>query len=808
MISCLLAASLPLWFCADFDSPTEFEGKRIELVIPAGKKVEGKFGNGYAFVSPQKRAENLVLRLNDYEMLKSFPSKDGAFACWFKTADTNAPVGAAFSLGSFWSFRWGWVRDGFQVGPNARKQTLKFKKPIGKSTAWRHFVATWNEKALRAYLDGEEILCKENQSLEPLEIKPGDVLRFGSGTEGSPYACGYVMDDMAIFARSLTAEEVKDLSSGKKPLRTKKKDLEYYDYFKGVPRPASMDDTMIFSWGGHKNSTLEFLKKIGINTVCVSSMNTARARKVAQAGFAVNIRYENSPEWKRIWGKEGPQDVMDRTEAALSPYRTLKAWRSTLVNSEVYNGRIIFRASSNELWKAWAKKVNGGEVDFTMETPLRLDYKTLGIKPYQGILPDDNPTLNTLFWFGEKGHPVYYVNELNRRVIKKLNPDNVVWSEPSPSAIGLDMIADWMYDYSIYGMLQEYIFCYGEARSKNTKFMPTFGGSYCGNPSPAGKHATKLDKDGKPKKIAIAPSVDDMKIRCWMAIASTPVDAISFWDDGAWCHGAENAKKLLEDPNAYVSHVAEIDFADRFGEFMHKEFIPALKKFKGVPNVTAPVAILKAPEAHFAGTERWTYYKYPRLLARTLSALGVTYDVLYNDEITAKNLSKYKYVILPMGFALTKAHYDALSAASKTTTIVTDSYCKFTFEKQEPLVMKFVDHHGLKNPKRLLTTEPITEWAKKNMDEIRKASVAWTDRDGIDAFTFVKQLPNGRKAVIVINDARENRSLWPNLCTAEWYRSIAAKNTITLHINTPKGEIVKTYDFKPAEAKVFEVPEE
>lgn len=808
MMSLLAAAVLPLWFCADFDSPAEYKGQRIELPMLDGAKVEGRTGNGYAFTSSKRRAENRMLRLSDYVMLKTFPSKDGSFVCWFKSADTNAQTGAAFSLGSFWSFRWGWNGDGFRIGPQ-RKEFLKFKKPIGKSASWRHFAATWNEKALCAYLDGEEILRKENVSLESLNINKGDIFRLGSGPEGTPYACGLVMDDVAIVSKALSQDEVKKLCSQKTPLRTAKKEMPEYEYFKDIPRPKTMDDPMVFSWGGHKNSTLEFLKKIGINTISVTSQNPNRARTVAEAGFCVNIRFENSGQWRRLWGDGGSKKIMEYANEALSQYKSLKAWRSTLVNSEVYNGNVIFAASSNELWRTWAKKlVEGGEVDFTLLRPLRLDYKTLGLAPYQGILPKDNPTLNTLLWFSEKGHPVYQVNNYNSKVIKRLNPENVVWSEPSPSAIGLDMISDWMYDYSTSAMMQEFAFTYGKARAQKTKYMPTFGGSYHGDYKPVGVHPTAVGKDGKPLKIGFAPSVDEMKIKCWMAIGATKVEALSFWDDGGWCFGAENAKKIAQDPAAVVPNVAEIDFADRFGSFMHNEYLPALKTFKGIENAPAPVAILKADETQFAGTERWTYYKYPRLLARTLTKFGVVYDTLYSREITPENLAKYKYVILPMGCALTKEHYDALCAVKDTTTIVTDLYCKLKFPNQESVPARFVDHHGRNNPKRLLTTAPFEEWAKKHIDELRKASAAWSDRDGLDAFTFVKKFPDGRKAVIVVNDAREERSLWPQFCTNELYRAIAAKNRITLHINTPAGEQVKTYDFKPAETKVIWLPSE
>nr|MCR5839561.1 hypothetical protein [Kiritimatiellia bacterium] len=75
---------------------------------------------------------------------------------------------------------------------------------------------------------------------------------------------------------------------------------------------------------------------------------------------------------------------------------------------------------------------------------------------------------------------------------------------------------------------------------------------------------------------------------------------------------------------------------------------------------------------------------------------------------------------------------------------------------------------------------------------------------GKDAYTFVKELPDGGKVVVVVNDKRENRSLWPQFCMNKRYRAIAAPNRVTLHVNLSGGEKVEVLDLAPAEAKILE----
>lgn len=801
----LVAAALPLWFCADFDAPAELNGESIETVSVAGVRAQGRFGEGFAFVSDKRRCENEFIRLKDSELLKAFPSTNGTFVCWFRSVDEKSPMGAAFALGKDWNFRWGWDGGCFRFSADRRQGVISFGNVLRPTANWRHFAATWNPDEIVVYLNGVVVGRKEKPDLDMARVSPGDALWFGSGPgrRDNP-ACGFVMDDLAIISRALTASEVAELVSSDSPIRMAPRGpLPEHDYFQDMPVPCASARPIVLSWGGNGGGSLQFLRELGVNTVNVDARNTERAREVARAGFCVNVRLENSGDWRRIWS--GTNDVLTRARAVLRPYRTLGAWRSTLVNSEVYQFTRVLAASSNEQWRSWAAKDMGRTPDLRVQMrPVRVDYEALGIAPCEGVLPDDFPAEATISWAVERGHPVSQVNRINRVAVKELSPDNVVWSEPSPSARGLDMLADWMYAYDTTDCLHDFVSAHARARSRGVSYMPTLSGSYHGIwHIPVGRHPTALGKDGKPLPVGLAQSCDEVKIKCWMALGAAPLSCLSLFNAAAWEKGAANAAKFASDPQSPITLVAETDFASRFGVFMRESFLPQWERLKGVGNASAPIALLQPDELQYAGKDRWTYGKYSSLIGQTLARGPVAFDVLCNDEICAERLARYRYVILPMGNVLKRSRYDALCAVAGKTRVVTDATCRLKLPYAEQIPMRFDDNKN--HPDRMrVTTEPLESWLAAHRDELRRASFAWSEQDGRSAFTFVKQRANGRKTVIVVNDAREERSLWPEFCTDARYRPMGAPNRISVHFNLPDGERVEALDFAPAEAKVFD----
>ena len=803
VVSTFLLASLPLWFCADFDQPSELGGFLFEQNMAAGRIVEGRFGRGYAFESEKPRAEHEFWRISDKERLADFPWKEGSFACWFKGGDSEKTLEAFFSYGGFWSFDWALSGAGFNASAG-RGAGVSFKPTLRGTNVWRHIVATWCEERLAVYLDGRLLAEKAKPERTDMRSVKRAVLRFGTGGEGRP-ASGLVLDDIAVFSRSLTADEAKELAASDGPLRapgTANPPLR--DEFADAAEPPPEGTFVLHSWGGGVGESTAFRKTMGLNCINVNAGDVQSVRACVREGFLVNLRLENSHDWKTRTKAE----IRQRAERLLSPYRNLKHWRSTLVNSEVYGAYGVVAAMSNAAWRAFATHRLGHEPEACFGfAPPALDYGKLGVAPFSGVLPTDCRSLNTLQWFMEEGDPVFRVNRLDGDVVHALRPDVTVWSEPSPSAIGLDMLADWIYDYGTDYCLYNFRWMDAHARAQGVRFMPTLSGSYHHSWEPSGKHPQAKDKKGAPLAVRLAQSCDETMIKTWMALGATKADALSYFNAGFWEQGAENARAFAADPSTPVPYLAETDFAERYGRFIREEFQPVAARLRNAPNARAKLAFVPLPESMQAGTARWAPYHYHRMIGTCLARGPVAFDMLDAREICPEVLAQYRYVLVPMiGGVITKAHYEAFCAVAEKTKVVVDAYCNVDIPNAEKLsALKHGGWTGGKAPTPVdeAAQRELGAWLASHADELRREAFAWSDRDGLDAFTFVKDLPDGGKAVLVVNDKREDRSLWPQFCANPRYRAIAAPNRVVLHFNLRGKTREQVLDLKPSEAKVF-----
>ncbi len=789
-----------LWFLADFDNPAELDGTLFEQDMREGAVVGGRFGNGYRFASGNVRAGNDFWRIGDPERLKGFPFENGTFACWFRKDDSSAAGGALFSYGGFWQYQWVFSPfTGYTTAARGGGCAVANRPSLG--TGWHHFAATWNESALTLYLDGRRVAGKASPARVDMRTVNRAALRFGVGGDGRP-AFGGVMDEIAIFKRALPAEEVEKLAGGDGPIRHDKVHLEEWDAFPNAAPPPEKDAFIVHSWGGNQSESTAFRKAIGINCVNVRVEDVAAARRCAEAGFWLNLRVENSV----TWNKYAPEEIARRVKTLVRPYKNLPNWRMALVNSEVYHPSSLRAAMSNEQWQAAATRALGHAPEAALKfRPPALDYEKLGCAPFRGVLPENCASLNTLAWYLREGNPAYAVNRIDAEAIRAIRPDVTVWSEPTPPACGLDMLADWIYDYGTDYFLLRLRERSARARGEGVRFMPTLSGSYHDSWAPVGVHPSAKGKDGKPLAVKIAQSCDETMIKAWMLLGAARTDKLSIFNACAWEGGASNALAFASDPATPVRQVAEPDFARRFGRFMRERFLPAAERLKGLPTARARIAFVVVDDCLQVGTEVWRPEHYRRYVGTCLARGPLAFDVITEKDMRPEILAEYKYVILPMlGNGISKPHYDALCAVSNTTQVVTDGYCTASFPNVERLgiTMPYWWSYFKSNPlpEKLA---PLTAWLDAHADELRREQFAWCDRDGKDAFTFVKELPDGGKAVMVVNDKREARSLWPQFCTDSRYRAVAAPNRVVLHVNLPRGEKVESLDLAPAEARIY-----
>ena len=886
-----------LWFFADFDSLPRLNGAAFTEPLVDGHEDKGRFGKGHAFVVPGKRGDEKFWRITDPAVIDTFPRERGAFACWFRSPEDCLDRGESpgFGFVGYWQFQWVWRGGAFNTG-TAYGEGVRIKD-FKRSTEWRHFAAVWNDEKLVVYLNGEKAGEKAKPQRMDMTDVPRRVLRIGSGFDGGP-AANLVMDEIAIFSRDLSPDEVKGLATAKGPLFAKPDPVmltgvTYPIYWrnqddaairtrvisdagreltvratiagKAVPerritvakgetrlaipfdparlragkypwafslvdaagrRLAGASGEMeirprverhrfkVMDWGGYRPLSVEFMHAVGINACNAGWRSPESIRRLVRSDISPNVNYND----KRRLPKGtlfDADEAMRRTDREFAPLEGLHLWSETLLNTEIY-GAPVGAETGNVKFVEFARRQLGREPDFRYTgSPIGINPKTIGTKWPKGVIRrGDCPQLDTLCWALEKGHPDFLLARAEAKAIRALQPDNVVWSEPmfEGLAAGLDMVADWQYEYSTEFVLRDTVMNYAPCRAYGKFYQPTLSPSYW-DPQIFGWHPTVKDKDGKPQKIRMCQSADEVAIKAWMVLSAVPTHSLALYETDMWEWGLKGAAT-----NGREHTYAEPDVVERYGRMWKERIAPVADLFRDMPNARAPLAIVILNECQYSIGNGYCNYHYPNQLALALAPYGLPYDFVCGHELETAGLAGYRYALLPMAQAIYEEHVkDLEAAAAKGVTIVTDKYAAKTFANGVHLDK--LDHPWTPREfPRLHKT--LQDWYGPLVPELRRAAVAWSDCDGTNGFTFVKQL-DGVRYVSVVNDRRsDDPGYLGQFVTNAWYRPMGAPQRITTHIKVPKGGQVYEFNSKdcsivrlkdcsiaaeygPAEGKVF-----
>ena len=787
----------------------------------------------------------------------------------------GAPV---FCLGGFWHYSWRWSGDEFRTSEKKDGQ-LKLGRAFVRETDWHHFAATWNASNLVAYVDGRRVGELSDPQRDSLSVMSRTAFRVGTGGDGLP-AANLVMDEIAIFRRDLSAAEVEGLATSEQGLLDGRRSLlvesvSFPVYWRDDPHAAipltvlspdaaactleveidgvaqaprtvqlasgknylsvpfdvarmrtgrhgwkalfrrgggavertcggsfevkprlGRDRFRFFNWGGSKKASVDYLKRIGINAMQCKGVEAVR--QALADGFLVNVRFDN----------DKTQAVRDfdmarmaaEARAEFDRYRGLYAWCSTLVNTEMYYGdRWLGTGTNSTMWTSFAKKELGFEPEWNVTfTPDELDYGRLGRSDkYTGVF--DDRSYRSLDWFEEKGNPLYLVGGRIRKIVHSYDAENVVWTEPMMGAGGFarcfDRLADWIYDYPTAACLYNLRRCYARCHPWGRRFTPTLSMEYW---------HYRIPPTDKEKKPPISQTADELMIKSWMAVGSVPADELSFYAADRWEWG-----------------IREPDAVDRYAAFVRDEFAPSCELLRNMANATPPIAFLVAKAPAVTGKWKWGHHHYTIRFGELLAEAPVPFDVLTDHDMTVEALSKYKYVIAPALSALTAEQEATLKKASAAgTVLVGDRYCAFTYPNSVRLDVSY--DKPTVSPK--LLDEPLLAWYRPKWEELRKDLPAWSDQDGTNAFTFVKE-HRGAQYVLVVNNARRRGGAPQNEhCTADWYNPLGAEQRISVRIRVPAdaalydavrgrrlpldpkgGEVSFAKTFRPAEGMLVAV---
>ena len=516
------------------------------------------------------------------------------------------------------------------------------------------------------------------------------------------------------------------------------------------------------NWGGYDQLTTNFLTLAGFTSANVGvghrSATVPGVRYLADAGICPNIRYEN---WRRDKGATTDEAALERrARADLASYEGLFAWRTTLVNSEVYG--------------------DPPKGDGIKSSPAEIDFAAIGVKPPSGVISSVPDAYGKLRRYFLQDMSPYRYNAAARRAVQALSPGNVVWSEPmfAGASAGLDMMADWFYAYSTVNTLAEMRTTYAAHRPFGKPFMPTLAMVYW----------HPLAKKGPARRLA--QTCDEVIIKSWLAAGAVRMDALSAYEADAWQRGLTATNNLCER-----------DAAVRYGEFFRTRFRPAAELLRGLEPAPARVAVLLPDEISWMAGFWWGRVHYRNALVRGLARDGIPFDVLYGDDMTAERLKRYRVLILPMGKVLLRERHAALLEAAKSgSVVVQDRYGVFDFPGGVKLPDLAYTAAYVQRPGGLARMyAPLGAYLAPRRKELIEAQTAFSSCDThTNGFTLVKEAAGGVRHVVVVNDARRSGGCpQTSVFTNAWYRPMGAEQRITTWFDVPPGGEVREFNPPP-----------
>lgn len=831
------------------------------------------------------------LQVSGKELLSGFPASNGTFSCWLKTPDGWIHPKRhlrAFIYQAGWEHMWGFTGRGFSTSSGWGKSAHGLGAAvIGRTNEWTHFAATWNADEFVAYVNGRRIVRNEKPNLLEMSARGGTMRIGGDGMGGSADA---VMDDVVIFKRALTSDEVARLAKAatgvigggdtylssppvmtafprnqsvaairlpvdaprdetlsleaeigavKMPVRKTKlvkgpNDVECTfrpaDWHTGkyawkirlvradgaavVCREGTLTIVPGVERGGFRvmsasapgKKELEFLQKLGFNAVSLNRIVAKDVNRCKEHGFRYDLRLENP--W--MWRSTNFDFAKIRADAVkrLKPYAGDPMWDSTLVNSEVYGAGSAETAVKYAAWREIAKKELGHDpvVAFTT-SPCGINWGKVGLEMPRGVLKRSD-VYDTLAWFMRRGMPQLMMTRIGAEVARELSPGITVWSEPSPSLENLDMSADWIYSRDPWQCLGFLRYYEATPRGQGKLFYPYLSMGYWSPDFPEGscRHPTQKDpKTGKPVTVWALQTSDELQIKSMMCIGGAAVDSLAFFSVD-WCWGQGITNGVLHEkglPLVFCKGwskycIAEKDAAEKFGAFMRRDFIPAAKLLRNIPNLRSPVALLLPREIGYSGEFWWPRVTYVRQLMKLFSEMPIPFDVLFDEEFNVETLSKYRYVFYPQLNCITPEHDRVMRAMPSTTTFLHDDNTHRAgkvlnypnFEHVKGLSMHF--------PAEKKNLEiPMTRWMGPKVDALRGRLAAWSEEDGTNAWTFVKDYKGVRYVTVVNNARRAGGCPQTDILTNATYRPMGAPLRITTNFADLGSR--KVYRFNPAD---------
>ena len=830
-----------LWFFADFDSTPVLDGEALLEELPQDEMVEGRYGCACAFRSH-------FWKVSDPVRLKGFPRAEGSFSCFFRSEEaslTNRDMNVIAYCG-FWTYNWGWGDGSFRTSGKVpgmvQFRYLKGGSPVKRRTEWQHFAATWSSERLSVYLNGKKFAEKKNPQIDDIRGCRAEKFVVGSFGDGRK-AANLVLDDVAVFRRALSADEIRALAEGLRRPRQAAPDIlatpvDFTTFFRDDDNAALRCRVV-----AGREETFRLTGEVGGRPVPAKEVRAKKGDVPLVVGFDAGSYRAGKYQYAfRLTDSSGRVRLEKHGDLVVKPRLNPKGFRflcwggydpitTNFLHLAGFTSANVGLSHTSDAVPHVRKYADAGispnirYENYRADKGRKKSNETLEaealacFEPYVGLFPWVTTLVNSeVYGDPPKGNGIKCPpSEIDFKALGVPPPTGVVKNPPAQyDALMRHFSSDmppYRYNAAAHraikklspgnevwsepmfrgaadtvDMIADWFYAYStvntlaEMRTSYASLRPT-GKPFM--PTLAMVYWHPLAKDGPAKRLA--QTCDEVIVKSWIAAGAVRLDALSAYEADAWQRGLTATNGLCE-----------ADAAARYGVFFRSRFLPAAELLRGYEAERAKVAVLEAPEIDWMAGFWWGRVHYRNAICRGLTRDGIPFDVLGSEEITAERLKGYRFIVLPMGKVLVPERHAALQAAAKAgAVVVQDKYGAFDFPGGVQIPELQYKASLVNAPGGMAKMyAPLGAFLAPHRAGLAADRTAYSSCDtATNGFTFVKEGLGGVKYVVVVNDARRSGGCpQTSVFTNAWYKPMGAPQKITTRFRVPAGGEVREFN--------------
>jgi hypothetical protein len=419
-------------------------------------------------------------------------------------------------------------------------------------------------------------------------------------------------------------------------------------------------------------------------------------------------------------------------------FSEFKAWRHSPLNTEVHLPPTDF-----PLARQLAQKELGLDISkLQRAADLPAEHQ-----PKNGLIEDNNPYYRYLRWWYHDGMGDAEMNAQIAATLRRDRPDVLLWHDPyrfAPvhgSHKGLDAVATWTYAQPNMGRLYMASVLQSIARRERQKTMQIVTLHFY-------SRFVRPVRGGTDDFLTAGP--DFARLATWLSFSQRP-DILSFYGAGAQAPDREDLDREIASPESWEA-VADVirTLIEPYGPMV-------LAGQRPKPRVAV---LMSAAATWFPNEPANIGYPAEQILpyVSLLGMLGIPFDVLLDEDVTAGRLSAYDALIIPRADTLLRSVHSRVAAFAKQgKKVIADRTLRASIPGAEVTTYSFAYQRRVQGTAaEMITSEEDQrrlEVAARDLGKRLAAIPRPAYADSMQAFVNTLQIGSAR-AVFVVNDHR------------------------------------------------------